>query len=97
MDPEVLLSVESITAAWVEHNSEGEPIVRIKFTAAGTEKFGELTQKLLNRRMAILLEGQVISAPVIRTPICGGDVILTARTEESAAEIAAKLNPPPNR
>ncbi len=94
LEPEVLLDQQSIKAAWVELDSEGEPIVWIRFTAAGTEKFGELTQKLVNQRMAILLEGQVVGAPVIRTPIYSGEALFTARSEESATEMVAKLNPP---
>ena len=93
LEPEILLDQRSIKAAWVEHDAEGLPVVWIKLTAAGAQKFGEITEKLINKRFAIVFQGHLISAPVIRSVIYGGDLMLHAANENEAAEMAAKLNP----
>jgi preprotein translocase subunit SecD len=93
LEPEILLDAMSVKAAWVEHDSEGSPFVQLELTKAGSEKFGELTEKFLNRRIGFVFAGRLISAPVIRSPITGGSAILGGhQSEEEAAEIAAKLD-----
>jgi preprotein translocase subunit SecD len=97
LETEVLLDQQSIKAAWVEHDSEGAPMVRLIFTGAGAQKFGELTQKLINKRIGLVFEGRLVSAPMIRNAIYGGEAILHVGSESEAVEMAAKLNPPPSK
>jgi len=49
-----------------------EPIVSFRFNQSGARRFGRLTQRNVGRRFAIILNDQVVSAPVIREPILGG-------------------------
>jgi preprotein translocase subunit SecD len=49
-----------------------EPIVTFKFNTSGARKFGQATQQNVGRPFAIVLDNEVISAPVIREPILGG-------------------------
>jgi len=49
-----------------------EPVVTFRFNARGGKKFGDVTSANVNRPFAIVLDGTVISAPVIREPILGG-------------------------
>lgn len=49
-----------------------EYVVDLEFTDKGAQKFGELTQKLVGKPMAIFFNGELTSAPVIREPIIGG-------------------------
>ncbi len=49
-----------------------EPVVSFRFDNLGARRFGEVTSKNVNRPFAIVLDGQVISAPTIREPIMGG-------------------------
>ncbi|RMF07369.1 MAG: protein translocase subunit SecD, partial [Alphaproteobacteria bacterium] len=49
-----------------------EPIVTFRFDAAGARRFGRVTSQNVGRPFAIILDGKVISAPVIREPILGG-------------------------
>jgi len=49
-----------------------QPIVNFRFNARGGKKFGEVTSANVNKLFAIVLDGTVISAPVIREPILGG-------------------------
>ncbi len=50
----------------------GEPVVSFRFNARGGKKFGNVTSANVNNPFAIVLDGTVISAPVIREPILGG-------------------------
>ncbi len=50
----------------------GKPIINIEFTPEGTKKFTEVTRLNVGKPLAILLDGNVISAPRINGPIPGG-------------------------
>lgn len=49
-----------------------EAIVSFRFDTVGAKRFGNVTKANVNRPFAIVLDGKVISAPVIREPILGG-------------------------
>jgi preprotein translocase subunit SecD len=51
--------------------------VLLRFTAEGSSKFEQLTAKNTKRRLAIVLDGIVESAPLIQTPIAGGKASIT--------------------
>lgn len=57
------------------HNNE--PYVSLTFDATGTQRFGDVTSKHVGDRMAILLDGVVTKAPVIREAILGGQAQIT--------------------
>ena len=50
----------------------GQPIVNFRFNTAGGLQFGNLTRKNVGRQFAIILDNEVVSAPVIQTAILGG-------------------------
>jgi preprotein translocase subunit SecD len=50
----------------------GEPIVSFRFNTSGARKFAQATQENVGQPFAIVLDNEVISAPVIREPITGG-------------------------
>lgn len=54
-----------------------EPYVSLAFDTQGTAAFGDTTTKNVGKRMAILLDGTVTKAPVIREPILGGQAQIT--------------------
>ncbi len=54
-----------------------EPAVTLKFNSQGARTFDRLTNENVNKRFAILLEGKVQSAPVIRERISGGTAQIT--------------------
>ncbi len=60
-----------VTAAYSQ-DENGQPAVSFRFNPLGTKKFCELSRDNVNRLFAIVLDGEIISAPVIRQPICGG-------------------------
>ena len=49
-----------------------EPVVNFRFNSSGARKFAEATQANVGKPFAIVLDNKVISAPVIREPILGG-------------------------
>lgn len=58
---------------------DGQPVVSFTFNALGGKKFGTVTTNNVNRSLAIVLDGKVISAPNINGPILGGSGIITGR------------------
>jgi len=66
--------------------------VAIKFNAQGARDFDRITGENVNRRLAIILDGAVYSAPVIKERISGGDAQITgAFTTEEARDLAIVL------
>lgn len=70
----------------------GEAVVSFKFDALGARRFGEATRTNVGRLFAIVLDGKVISAPVIREPITGGSGVISGHfTTQSAQDLALLL------
>ena len=70
---QVLVSGANLVDAQPGFDSQtGEPVVTFRFDAAGAKRFGKVTQENVGLPFAIVLDGKVISAPVIREPILGG-------------------------
>lgn len=71
---------------------EGRPVVSFKFNTMGARKFGQVTSSNLGKRFAVVLDGRVITAPVMQTPILNGSGIITGNfTVESANNLALLL------
>ncbi len=88
---QVALSGELLTNSHASFK-DGQPIVDFKFNRLGAQKFGEITQKNINRRFAVVLDNKVITAPVIRGSILGGSGIIEGNfTTQSANELATLL------
>jgi len=69
----VMVSGEDLVDSQPAFDSQtGEPVVSFRFNTRGAKKFGAATAANVNRPFAIVLDGKVISAPVIREPILGG-------------------------
>ncbi len=70
----------------------GEPHVSIKFNAQGATEFDRITGENVKKRLAIVLDGVVHSAPVIQERISGGDAQITGSfTMEEATDLAIVL------
>ncbi len=69
-----------------------EPIVSFRFNTSGARKFAQATQENVGRPFAIVLDNEVISAPVIREPIIGGSGQISGSfTVQSANDLAILL------
>lgn len=71
------LSGSSLDDASVGFGQYGEPEVRMRFNSAGANKFADLTGANVNKRMAIVLDKIVKSAPNIKDRIAGGNAVIT--------------------
>lgn len=66
-----------------------EAVVNFEFDTEGAEKFARLSAANVGRRFAIVLDGVVLSAPVIYEPILGGQAQISGNfTAQSANELA---------
>jgi protein-export membrane protein SecD len=69
-----------------------EPVISFRFNNSGARKFGNFTKDHVNQPFAIVLDDQVISAPVIREPILGGSGQISGSfTVEAANQLAIQL------
>jgi preprotein translocase subunit SecD len=74
------------------HPQNGLPVVNFRFDAAGARIFGNHTSAHVGELFAIVLDGQVITAPRIQSPILGGSGYIEGNfTVESATELAILL------
>ncbi|MEE8173031.1 MAG: protein translocase subunit SecD, partial [Alphaproteobacteria bacterium] len=71
---------------------DNQAVVSFRFDTSGAKKFGRVTQENVGRPFAIVLDGKVISAPVIREAILGGSGIISGNfTPQSAKDLALLL------
>ncbi len=69
-----------------------EPVVNFRFNSRGGAIFAELTAANVNRRFAVVLDGKVITAPVIRTAILQGNGQISGNfTVQSANDLSILL------
>ncbi len=69
-----------------------EPVVTFRFNAIGSKRFGNVTSKNVGKLFAIVLDGKVITAPVIREPILGGSGQISGSfTFQEAQDLALLL------
>jgi preprotein translocase subunit SecD len=70
----------------------GQPIVSFKFNTSGSRKFAQATTEHVKEPFAIVLDGKVISAPVIQEPITGGSGQISGSfTVQQANDLAILL------
>jgi preprotein translocase subunit SecD len=89
-----LLTGAELTRAEVsaDPNAMGNWQVAIEFTSTGTRIFGEVTEQSVGRRLAIILDGTVYSAPRINERIPGGRAVITGQfTVDEARDLAIVL------
>lgn len=70
-----------------------EPMVVVHFNDEGAKLFGQLTSDNVGKQLAIFLDGQPISTPVIREAITGGTATISGQfTPTEARELVRNLN-----
>ena len=90
---EVLLTGDLLSEARIAIDQRfNEPYVSLSFNSAGAKLFEEITGKYVQKRLAIILDGNVYSAPVIRERIAGGNAQISgAFSMEEAKDLAIVL------
>ena len=89
-----LLTGAELTRAEVQAdpNSPGNWQVAIEFTATGARIFGDVTEQNVGRHLAIILDGNLYSAPRINERIPGGRAVITGQfTVDEARDLAIVL------
>jgi preprotein translocase subunit SecD len=74
---DVILDGGDVASASRELDSFNVPYVRVVFTDAGSEAFCRVSGESVGRRLAIVLDDRISSAPVIQEAICGGVASVT--------------------
>jgi preprotein translocase subunit SecD len=70
-----------------------QPVVVLHFDEKGSELFERLTTENVGRQIAIFLDGEVISAPVVQEPIAGGNATITGSfTPQEGRDLVQNLN-----
>ncbi len=83
---------EELTNAQPSFDQNGRPAVSFTFDATGARKFGDYTAQNIGSPFAIVLDDEVISAPVIQSHIPGGSGIITGNfTVEESTQLAVLL------
>ena len=83
---------EELVDAQPSFDQNGRPAVNFRFNPAGARKFGDYTAENIGNPFAIVLDDEVISAPVIQAHISGGSGIITGRfTVEESTNLAVLL------
>jgi preprotein translocase subunit SecD len=89
---EVLLDGSTIKRAQVSSDQFGKPEVVFSLSTNGAKKFASVTEANVGRRLAIVLDGKIMTMPVIRERIPGGQVRISGDfTVKDAQDIALVL------
>lgn len=93
LEKRVMVSGEDLVDAQPGFDQRtSEPIVTFRFNTQGARRFAQVTQENVGRPFAIVLDNEVISAPVIREPILGGSGQISGNfTVEQANDLAILL------
>ncbi|WP_102110026.1 protein translocase subunit SecD [Oceaniglobus roseus] len=92
IDTTPVVSGEELTDAQPSFDQNGRPAVNFRFNPSGARKFGDYTAAHIGSPFAIVLDNEVISAPVIQSHIPGGSGIITGRfTVEESTNLAVLL------
>ncbi len=95
-----LMSGEVINSAWVQRDNLGQPQIGFSLTTAGAREFGRVTRELAPTEgvyhcLAIVLDGELYSAPRINEPIENGRGEITGQFDQAEAfELANVLQNP---
>lgn len=88
---EVVLSNVDVQSARMASGPSG-PQIELVFTKAGAEKFAAATEKNIRKPLGILIDHQLISAPIVMDKITGGQVTIAGNfTEDEAQHIADQI------
>ncbi len=83
---------EELVDAQPAFDQNGRPAVNFRFNTSGARKFGDYTLENIGAPFAIVLDDEVISAPVIQSHIPGGSGIITGNfTVEESTNLAVLL------
>ncbi len=86
LDKEALMTGEDITDARPAFDEKGQAYVSLEFNSRGAKQFEQISGENVKKRMAIVLDGVVYSAPVIQQKISGGRASISGRFTTTEAQ-----------
>jgi len=87
-----VLTGKDLKDAKAQIDQSNRNLVSLEFSQEGAEKFADLTRKNVGKHIAILLDKQMLTNPVVEEPISGGKAVITGnRSIEEAQRIAILL------
>ena len=91
-DGNTVMTGTDLKDAQAAMNQNNQNVVDLEFSDEGSKKFADLTMQNVGRKIAILLDGEVLTDPVVREPILGGRAEISGqRTLEEAQRLAVLL------
>ena len=91
--PSELTGANLKNASVVFDQTTGKPSISLEFTTEGGEMFEELTERNVGKNLPILLDGIVLSAPMVQETISGGSAQITGDfTVDEAKNLSIQLN-----
>lgn len=88
-DPELTGNVVTDAKYTMDQQSSGKPVVTMEMNSEGTADWARITGANINKRCAIVLDGVVYSAPVIRNKITGGNSMIEGMVNLEEAKLLA--------
>lgn len=93
LESEAVLTGDALSDAMVSFSQAdfGGQVVSMRFNSEGTKKFAQVTAANIGRRLAIVLDGKVQSAPNIKEAIPSGEAVISGRFTVDQAQDLAKI------
>lgn len=90
-----ILENEDIQAAYADFEKDGHPLILLEFNPAGTRKWARMTAENVGRHIAIIINGNIVSAPTVLSPIENGISTITGDyTPEECTAISIMISGP---
>ncbi|HAX17583.1 MAG TPA: protein translocase subunit SecD [Actinobacteria bacterium] len=87
----VLITGDKLSGANAGYDNSGKVVVQFSFNSEGAQMFEKITSENIGKQLAIVLDGEIKSAPVIRAVISSDGVIENIGSLEEAKDIALVL------
>ena len=91
MEGKTVMTGKDLKDSKAAAEQNGQAVVTLDFTAEGAQKFATLTTNNVGKQIAILLDGEVLTAPVVNEPITGGKAQISGSKSMEEAEHLAIL------
>ena len=91
LSEQVALTHQDVESASASQGTSG-PQIEVVFTKAGAQKLAEVTRKGLMKPLGIVIDGRLVSAPVVKAEILGGRAMITGSfSAEEAKRLATGI------
>jgi preprotein translocase subunit SecD len=87
LHPEARVDGTMIANARVSTDQFNEPYVQLEFNETGREGFCQLSDEIQGSLLAIVVDGEVLSAPKVLEPICGGEARITMGSHRNSKDV----------